>query len=110
MAAPALHADQVGIDNIVSENLNLAKGLGALTDANVSSSTTFAILYAFLATNLNALHADQQGYLVPLQKAFQLGFDEGVLTDTNVNAATTVAGLVALTVGDPNKLGPLAVG
>lgn len=109
MAAPVLHSDQVGIDNIVSENLNLAKGIGALTDANVAASTTFATLYAFLATNITALHADVQGYLVPLQRAFQLGFDEGVLTDSNISGKTTVAQLVALCVGDPNKLGPLAL-
>lgn len=110
MAAPVLHSDQVGIDNIVSENLNLAKSAGFLTDANVNSSATFAILKAFLATNAAALHADQQGYLFPLQRAFDLGFDEGVLTDTNVNASATVAALVALCVGDQSKIGPLALG
>lgn len=110
MAAPVLHSDQIGIDNIVSENLNLAKNLGALTDANVAASTTFATLYAFLQTNLAALHGDQQGYLVPLQRAFTLGFDEGVLTDANISGKTTVAQLVALCVGDQSKIGPIALG
>lgn len=110
MAAPSLHSDQIGIDNITSENLNLAKSIGALTDANVAASATFATLYAFLATNISALHADYQNYLVPLQRAFQLGFDEGVLTDSNINGKTTVAQLVALCVGDQSKIGPLALG
>lgn len=109
MAAPIIHSDQVGIDNIVSENLNLAKNLSLLTDANVASSTTFATLRAFLATNAAALHADAQGFLGRIQRAFDLGFDEGVLTDSNINGKTTVAQLVALTVGDQSKIGPLAL-
>lgn len=110
MAAPILHADQIGIDNIVSENLNLAKNLGLLTDANVAASTTFVVLRAFLATNAATLHADQAGYLGPIQRAFDLGFDEGVLTDANISGKTTVAQLVALCVGDQSKIGPLALG
>ncbi len=95
MAAPALHADQVGLNIIVGENLRLAGRLGLLTDQNVVDSTTYQSMKDFIDTNARTLHSDMQGYADRLRRAIDIGYADGSFTDSNVANATSLENLAA---------------
>lgn len=105
MAAPKLHADQVGLSQVIGQNLKLAGQLGMLTDQNVIDSATYADLKNFIDTNAKGLHADQQGYVDRLKRAIDMGFTDGSFTDANVAAATGVTNLATMTQADTSRIG-----
>lgn len=109
MAAPVLHADQVGLDMIVGENLNLAYQTGLLTNTNVNSASTYTDLKNSIETNSLTLPSEFRGYVGRLNRAIDYGKDDGSLSDANVAAATTVAELVAFTQAGADKIGPIAI-
>lgn len=107
MAAPSLHSDQIGLNQLIGENIKLAGRLGLLTDQNVIDATTYTDLQNSIRTNAATLHADQQGYVERLIRAIDLGKNDGTLTDANIQAATGIDNLASLTLSDPGKVGPI---
>lgn len=107
MAAPILHADQVGINLVVGENIRLAGQVGLLTDAQVIAATTVQSLKDAVDLNASTAHSDIQGYVGRLKRAFDLGKDDGTLTDANIAAATGWDNLASLTLSLPGKSGPI---
>lgn len=105
----ALHSDQIGINQLVGENIRLAGSMGLLTDQNVIDSTTYLSLKNFIDANALTVHADTRGWAYQLKAAIQMGYDDGTLTDAAVAAATGVNNLASLTQSDPGKIGPIAI-
>lgn len=107
MAAPVLHADQVGLNLVVGENIRLAGQVGLLTDAQVIAATTVQSLKDAVDLNASTAHADVRGFVDRIKRGFDYGKDDGTLTDANIAAATGWDNLASLTLSQPGKFGPM---